>query len=772
MKELRWNDAWRFWSDRNSFALVWSIPEHARLVDLPHDAMHEEHPCPQSRNGGNTGYRDGDDYQYVKMLFAPNAWREQTVMLKFEGVYSNALVYLNGALVAKCPYGYSTFYATLNPYLRYGAENEIRVMVKNGSMANSRWYSGSGIYRDVYLLTGGKNHIPPNGLQITAGSDGVAHIRTQVEGTGQVRLAIEDAQGTLVASTIGQDVCVTVPGAQLWSAEQPHLYTCKASLVEHDVVLDTCETSFGFRTLTLDAAHGLRVNGTAVKLRGACIHHDNGPIGAAEYDGAAFRRVRLLKEAGFNAVRMAHHPMSQNLLRACDALGMYVMDEAFDMWTRTKSHHDYALYFLEWWQFDLEAMIKKDYNHPSVVLYSLGNEIPEIATEQGTQLLAQMAQFTRALDATRYLLCGINGVFAAGDGMPIIMADVAASLASSPEQTDGNVNDFMTMMDVHMDQIVTHPVIDRLLERACAPTDVAGYNYMAARYEHDSLVYPNRVMVGSETYPPDIARNWSLVQRLPAVIGDFTWTGWDYIGEAGVGIPAYRFGEGGFGAQYPCQLAYCGDIDITGFRRPLSYLRETVFGLSAAPYISVQNPHHYGEKLIKTPWVMSDSVAAWDWPGCEGRPVCVEVYSSADTVELFQDGVSLGKQSPQHCVAMFETVYRPGTLCAVHETGERCELSTATGQIEIAVTLREEGELLYAQVCLMGENGVVCTGADRGVTLTWEGPAVLLGFAGGNPKPEDYYPDAHATTWYGRALAVLRRTGSEPVRVNVAQSGS
>jgi len=775
MKCELFNSGWKFWEDKDSFALIWSVPDNAQDITLPHDAMLYKHPYAESLNGRSTGFRDGGSYIYVNSLFVPQTDEDKVITLKFEGMYMNALVYVNGQLSAKCPYGYTTFYAPLSPYLRYEQYNEIRVIVKNSGMPNSRWYSGSGIYRDVYLLTSGQCYLKPDEFRVTAESGGIVRINAEVEGGDgdeSVHIELYDAENILIgkgdcvlngASRSEYTANIQTQTPKLWSDESPYLYKCKAVLKKDGISADEESAVFGFRTLDLDAKNGLRVNGRPVKLRGACIHHDNGPIGAAEYDGAAFRRIRKLKEAGFNAVRMSHHPISHNLLRACDALGMYVMDEAFDMWTRTKSHMDYALYFNEWWRSDLSSMIKKDYNHPCVIMYSLGNEIPEIGMTQGLSILKEMIQTIRSLDTTRYTLCGINGVFAAGDKIEKITSDVSLLIPES--RRGGNVNDFLSLMDKHMDKIVSHNAITSILEKCCALTDIAGYNYMTGRYKSDNLNYPDRVIVGSETYPPEISRNWELVKELPSVIGDFTWTGWDYLGEAGIGVVAYQSGGGGFGAQYPCQIAYCGDFDITGFRRPASYYREIVFGLRKKPYISVQNPRYYGENPVKTPWVLSDSVSSWNWRGYEGKPVIVEVYSSADEVELLLNGMSLGRKpagEKNRHMALFETVYGNGTLRAINYRGgnkaEVFDLLQAEGSLSAVLNVYSEGELVYAEAELRGDNGEIYTDSDRSLTLEWNSSLTLLGFCGGDPKTKDFYPDATGATYNGRALAVFRRT--------------
>ena len=789
MRQINWNDNWKFWSDRDAFALVWNIPENARDITLPHDAMIESPAYAESPNGGNTGYRDGGNYTYAKILHLDEQDIGKKVILKFDGVYCHAMVYVNEQLAGSEANGYSTFYVDLTPLLHAG-DNEVRVQVKNAGMTNSRWYSGSGIYRDVYLMTSDATYIEPDSVQVTTESvdrelallkvSATVINETLCARTLYLNTCILAADGTAAGNertafflkagesrTLTQRILVKKPA--LWSENSPALYSAALTLCDGQMDIDAAEAVFGIRTLALDAARGLRVNGETVKLRGACIHHDSGVLGAATYYDAQYRQVKLLKEAGFNALRISHHPAAPALLRACDELGMYVMDEFSDMWQRAKNALDYALDFDAWWETDVRLMVKKDYNHPSVILYSVGNEIPEIGTDYGSLTCAKIADLIKALDPTRYTTAGINGVFAAGDQMGRILADLSRDMQASGE-IEGNVNDFMTVMDTKMDQIVVHEAISERLEKACASLDVAGYNYMAARYEPDSVNYPNRVMVGSETYPPDIARNWALVEKLPAVIGDFTWTGWDYIGEAGVGVPAYRFGEGGFGAQYPCQLAYCGDLDLTGFRRPLSYYREIVFGLRKAPYIAVQDPHHYGEKLIKTPWVMSDTVSSWSWTGCEGKPVVIEVYSDADEVELFVNGNSLGRKQPEACRALFETAYEQGEVCALaYRGGEKCEetaLKTA-GEAEPVMTVDYTGEeLLYVNVEMKDSSGTVATDRDEELSVSVEG-AELLGFGSGDPKPLLNYNEGKAHTWKGRAQLILKKTSENTSSVTL-----
>ncbi len=388
-----------------------------------------------------------------------------------------------------------------------------------------------------------------------------------------------------------------------WGPDDPNLYSCRVTLGVGDEVVDDDRTTFGIRTLALDARHGLRVNGEPVLLRGACVHHDNGPIGAATIGRAEERRVELLKAAGFNAIRSAHNPLSPAMLDACDRLGMLVMDETFDIWAQTKTADDYALRFEDCWEADVEAMVRKDVNHPSVVLYSIGNEIPDGSTATGLQRSRALAEKVRALDPTRYVTQAVTGMLVAGSA---IIQEIGAIAAAHNVDEETGVNTAALNLGELMDQAMTAPVVGEKTEEAFAHLDVAGYNYMYTRFEVDGAAYPNRVIVATETHPTTVDRGWAGVTDHPQVIGDFTWTGWDYLGEAGIGRTAYGEAVGGLGmsafhGDFPWAVAGCGDLDITGHRRPQSYYREIVFGLRTDPYVAVLRPEHHGQARRPTP---------------------------------------------------------------------------------------------------------------------------------------------------------------------------
>lgn len=792
------NKNWRFWDNKDSFALVWEIPQDARVLDLPHDAMIEEIAHADSKNGGNTGYRDGGSYSYAKLIDVPFEAKDETWILKFEGIYMNAMIYINGQLAAKNMLGYTDTFVPLNDFVTYGAQNEIRVQVRNSGMSNSRWYSGSGIYRDVYLLKGDLCHIVPQGVQIHCESidDGIAVLQTRTEVKNRravpakisIHTQIFAPDGTpalseMVPVTImaGEERCiplrVTVDAAKLWSEDTPELYTYKVTLIEDDEVIDTCEDSFGIRLLDLDAKRGLRINKKTVKLRGACIHHDSGILGAATYEDAQYRQIKKMKDAGFNAVRMSHHPMSPAMLRACDRLGMYVMDESFDMWDRCKSDLDYGLNFKEWYEKDITAMVRKDYNHPCVIMYSIGNEIPEIGLDHGAKTSAMLSDLIHSLDATRYTLASINGIFAAGDQVPKLIEDVCSALIEKGELS-GNINNFMALIGGYQDEVVIHPIITERIEKACASLDIAGYNYMTGRYVPDGKAYPNRVIVGSETYPQALAENWGLVKTLPYLIGDFIWTGWDYIGEAGIGIVGYPGEPGGFGAGFPAQLAYAGDIDITGFRRPTSYYHEIVYGLRRDPYIAVQKPDKYGQQMMGTPWTFTDAVESWNWKGFEGKPVVIEVYGAGDEVELLINGASKGRAACGESTGFkctFDTIYEPGEVTAIaYKDGAeigRSVLASAGEAVGIGMVIEDtltSDELIYVNLHVSDTDGAVVSDTDLSLEVEITGDAKLLGLGSANPRPTHNFTENVTDTFFGRAQMVLKKTAaSGGVKIHV-----
>jgi beta-galactosidase len=477
--------------------------------------------------------------------------------------------------------------------------------------------------------------------------------------------------------------------------------------------------------------------------------------------------------------------MSGEMLAACDRLGMLVMDEAFDMWAEQKNDDDYGRVFPDWWEADVDAMVRKDRNHPSVIMYSIGNEIPDTGSPQGASIGRAICERIRALDDTRPVTNSINPLLACGPSMFASLGESAGAPSASP---DMGVNTMMSMMEEWLPVLLQGEIVDEKTAESFSYLDVSGYNYTESRYEMDHDLHPQRVIVGSETNPAKIARNWKLVREHPHVIGDFTWTGWDYLGESGIGRMHYGDGEtadvgsGGLMGTYPWITSGTGDIDITGFRLPVSYWREIVWGLRDQPYVVVRPPARHGEPAsLRQMWSFTDAIASWSWPGFEGRPVAVEVYADADEVELLVNGESEGRAvvgDSHPFLATIDTTYTPGELTAVAyrggaETG-RCALASASGPVQLDVQVdRDEidatdRDLAYVAIALVDAAGNLQNSEDRAVTVEIDGPGVLQGLGSGNPCTEETFGSPVHDTYNGRALAVVRPTGAGTITVTAS----
>ena len=801
------NDGWRYRSKVTAFAELGgsSTSEWADVL-LPHDALIATERSASAVRGETNGYFGGGAFEYVKTFVAAPELRGQQVLLEFDGVYRDAAVFVNGSLAGQRAFGYSRFIVRIDPYLEFGAENEIRVECR--THLDSRWYAGAGIYRDVNLIVKTPVHIAPDDVRITTPSieagQAVVEVEVAVENSSAltstvvVAVTIAGAGGSIVASSTSP--ATLLPGTramvrrrmyvahpELWSVESPYLYSADITLsvgdTDVDTIADAESVSFGIRSLQLDPRKGLRINGETVKLRGACIHSDNGPLGAVSMLAAELRRVRLLKEAGFNAIRSAHNPTSSALLEACDRLGMLVMDETFDVWTSSKSDFDYAFDFPEWWERDVEAMVAKDFNHPSVIFYSIGNEIPETGNRTGSIWGRKLAEKVRSLDSSRYVTNGINGFVSMLD---TIIPQMKARRDAATAEPAGGVNTMMAGFGQMMSHIQTSEPATQRTEESYAVLDVAGMNYAEARYELDKGLFPDRIIVGTETWPTSIAGNWALVRAHSHVLGDFTWTGWDYLGETGIGSTRYideaTEGATGFSGGFPELTAWTGDIDIIGIRRPVSYFREIVFGLRSDPYIAVNPPRNHGREVaVATPWAWGDAIDSWTWTGDEGKPVTVDVYSDAEEVELLLDGAPIGRAPVVDFRVAFETVYQPGELAAVgYSAGERtgrARLCTGSGDIVLeAVADRTElsasgADLAYVSLALADGEGIVLPAIERPIAIEIDGPGVLQGFGSGNPTTAESFLTAEHSTFNGRALAIVRPTAAGEITVTATAVG-
>lgn len=784
MKRQDFNQDWKYHKEGSS---------QKEIVTLPHDAMIHEKRDPKSPGGHANAYFPGGVYIYEKDFFVPKEWEEKHVELEFGGIYKNSKVFLNGQEAGGRPYGYVPFTVSADGFLKYGEENSIRVVADNSQLPNSRWYSGGGIYRPVSVLVSEKTHIEWEGVHISTLSYAPAKIRVETaihqekEERTEVRVEVLD-QGHVIAEGTGQDITFEIPDAKLWSEDTPHLYQCHVSLEKEGQLLDEVSETFGIRKVEW-SKQGFFVNGRNTLLRGACIHHDNGVLGACTYAKAEERRIRILKENGYNAIRMSHHPAGRELLDACDKYGMYVMDETFDMWYYHKNKYDYASDFNEWYLKDTRAMVEQDFNHPSVVMYSIGNEVSEPYKPEGVEKAKEMIDYIHKLDSNRAVTGGMNLMimYMASKGKGIYKEEggraneeKTARKKKKKEQASGSLffNLMVSMIGTGMNKQANNDTADKVTTPVLDALDIAGYNYASGRYPLDGQKHPERIIVGSETFPQDIAKNWTMVKKYPYLIGDFMWTGWDYIGEAAIGAWNYE-GVTMQDVPYPWMLADVGAIDIIGTVGAQAKYASTVWGLEEKPYIGVRPVNHPGKRVSKAVWRGTNAFASWAWKNCEGNKAIVEVYADAAYVKLYLNGKSIGKKKIKEYKALFKTTYTAGVLTAVSYDAAgneiaRSELKSALGALKLQVkpeeTMVRAGEIVYVDIALTGENDVVESNADRILSVNVEN-GELLGFGSAKPNPTEQFDSGNYPTYYGRALAVVRSKEAGQMRVNVSGDG-
>lgn len=784
MQRLDFNRNWLFAKEGRE--------DEAVLVNLPHDAMILEKRDPKSPTGNGCAYFEGGKYIYTKTLDVPTAWADQSLILFFEGVYKDAEVFLNGEKIAERPYGYSEFEADLTGRVRVGA-NEIRVIADNSKVPNSRWYSGSGIYREVSLYVGNKKHIRLNGVKLKTVSLAPARVEVSIEATESESLSFSTEfffDGQSVAKAEGTRSSVEIPGAKLWDAENPNLYTCVVTMREGDTVLDTYETRFGLRMLDW-STRGFFVNGQETLLKGACLHHDNGILGACAFREAEYRKVRILKEAGFNAIRSSHNPICRATLDACDEYGMYVMDETFDHWFQHKNKYDYASIFEEWWRADTETMIDKDFNHPSVVMYSIGNEVSETALPEGIAKAEEMAAFVRGLDSTRPVTTAVSLMLNAmvSKGLGLYSEEKSASDGLNNLSGSAFVNFAMSMTGKVMNVVAASSFADKASAGVFSKVDIAGYNYGRVRYDKDRKNYLDRILLGSETMPPELYDNWQKVKEIPALIGDFMWTGWDYIGESGIAVVSYSrwFKEPN---NPPMLLGGSGVIDITGMPRPEVWMNRAIFGEKGVCYIGVEPVLYAKDRRGSSPWRKSDAQHSWAWNGCEGETARIVVYTDGDTVELYRNSRLIGTKKVKKCTAEFKTPFEQGELTAVAYRGGKKlatdTLRSAGAGKKLAVscekdTLAADGQdLAYLNITIEDENGVVRVMDDCAITVKVSGAGTLQGLGSADPHTWEAFDKPTHRSYYGRAQAIVRATetpgdisvqisaeGCEPIEVRL-----
>lgn len=780
MDKIRFNHNWRCYPAGNESA--------AFQVTIPHDAMQRDRKSPTSPGGVNTGWYEAQDYIYEKTFTIAEEDRDKDLYLEFEGVYHKATVYLNEERVAWHDYGYTGFRVPLRDAIRYGAVNTVRVEAVNSDQPNSRWYSGTGIYRPVWLLRFPKEHILPDGIRITTVDYDKRQIAVTVETTsaGTVRAEILDGatvlaqeEGVTAANpslTSAATLEFTLPECELWSPDRPRLYTCRVTYGE-----DVRETTFGIRTVTCTPEEGFCINGERVILRGACIHHDNGLLGACAYDYAEARKVRLLKENGYNAIRSAHNPCSVSMLEACDRLGMLVMDEYVDVWYIHKTKYDYATEVEAHYAEDLRDMVDKDYNHPSVIMYSTGNEVAESAQTRGIDLCGRMTAYLHEIDGTRPVSCGINIFFNMLSRMGFgVYSDKKADQAiedASKKKAVGSefFNNLAGFMGADFMKFgATLYPCDVLTRDAFANMDVAGYNYGIRRYEHDLRKYPNRLILGSETFCSDAGAFYDLARKERRIIGDYVWSGMDYLGEVGVGAWEYADYAPDTSHGVGWVTAGSGRIDLTG--KPLAEMTYTRVAFGLEPLgLAVEPVQYAGQRHSPSAWKMSNALESWTFPGCEGQKARVEIYARAARVELLLNGVCVAQVRPdKNYRGTASVAYAPGELKAVsYDTGDTmiAERSLRTAGEETILSLvpeemrvpAEDG-LFYVRMQYTDAAGEVKPTVRGDIKVTVNG-GTLVGLGSACPYyPRGYQGDT-ADTYYGEAMAIIRPDGVGAVRV-------
>ncbi len=775
MQKINFNNHWHIYQKDD----ITTIKD----ITIPHDAMIHEKRTDNSQGGKNIGWFEGHDYVYVKTFHIPIDDYDKVIVFEFEGVYHNAEVYINGKKAYDRPYGYTNFYVYANEFLIFGEDNKIEVIAYNSDQPNSRWYTGTGIYRPVHMYVLPKHHISLNSLKIkTINHHPEIEISLETNISGIVNIQILDDTNIIKEEKIdtnkNSSVRLILPNAKLWQVENPKLYTCRA-IFEDDIQ----ETTFGIRTVSVSSETGLLINDKRTILYGACIHHDNGLLGAVEHPTAAYRKVQRLKAAGYNAIRSAHNPCSKALLNACDELGMLVLDEYVDMWYIHKTKYDYANFVSDWWKEDLKDLVDKDFNHPSVIMYSTGNEVSETAQERGIQFTEEMTKYLHTLD-DRPVTCGVNIFFnyLSQLGFGVYTDDKAEKEASLKNKKKAVGSEFFNNLagllgDKFMKWGATLKGSDRNTKKAFANMDVAGYNYGIDRYKKDVKKYPHRVILGTETFCKDACQFYDLAQTNPAIIGDFVWSGMDYLGEVGIGAWVYEHQVPDFSHGPGWMTAGSGRIDILGntggetaFTR-VAYNLDPI-GMAVVPVQEKKRKHS------PSAWKMSNAISSWSFNGLEGKPAKIEVYAKADKVVLLLNDKKIAESKKRKHGAVFyiKTTYYPGTLTAIGydqnnvEIG-RTSLTSAGDDNRLNVYIENENELsiedlVFVHFKITDKNGIVKPLEQTNINIQVD-QGELIGFGNACPYNKDGYSGYTNTTYFGEAMAIVKPQNKGKLKIRV-----
>jgi beta-galactosidase len=777
-RRISFNDGWRFFKGEAAGAEQPGFGDSGwRQLQLPHDWAIEG-PFDRKFNphcGGLPFYGVG---WYRKQFTLPAAAKDKFLSIELDGAMSNSRVWLNGQELGGRPYGYIGFAFDLTPHLKFGAQENVLAVRLAPEDESSRWYPGAGIYRNVWLDVTGPVHVERWGVYVTTpeatAEQATVAARIQVRNRGSqpvncvLQTSVRDPAGKEVgrnsskagipaagSETVATTLRVSKP--QRWDIDRPFLYSLAVEVKDGARVLDRYVTPFGIRAIEFDKAKGFLLNGRRLKLQGVCLHHDLGALGAAVNRRATERQLQIMKGMGVNAIRTSHNPPSPELLEFCDKLGLLVMDEAFDMWRIPKVRNGYSKYFDQWGETDLRDMLRRDRNHPSVILWSIGNEIPEQGRADGWKLAQRLTEICHEEDRTRPVTAGFNNSTSA----------IKNGLADQVDIPGFNYKprEYRQILKDHPTWIIV------AAETASTVSSRGVYHLPIEKYEkHESLQLTSYDVIAPPwAYAPD--PEFDAQEKVPNVLGEFVWTGFDYLGEPTPYFQRRASSE----ADWPSRSSYFGIVDLAGFPKDRYYLYQSVW--TAEPMVHVL-PH-------------------WNWAGREGQNIPVMCYTNAEAVELFLNGRSLGcKQRWSEPVELpvgpnvsedgkfrskyrllWQVPYQPGTLQAVAlKDGKPVRVETvatagAPARIALApdrAKISADGDdLSFVTVRIEDKDGNLCPLADNLVRFKVEGAGRIAAVDNGNPATVESFQADFRKAFNGLCLLIVRSNSGQAGRIRI-----
>jgi beta-galactosidase/beta-glucuronidase len=721
---------WRFHLGEKEKASYKGYDDSAwEKVTIPHDWA-VTLPFDESCSSG-TGYLPGGVGWYRKHFTLPEL-SGRKVFVTFNGVYKHGRVWINSNYLGMRAYGYSTFTYDITEFATPG-DNVLSVRCEHNDLADSRWFTGNGIYRDVTIILTSPDHFALDGVfaHTSSASEGeaVIEVSAEIAGDGETSFTLMDAKGHPVAEGAKQ---LTVKRPRLWAPKSPYMYTLVGRLIKDGMAVDEVRIPFGIRTFRFDADKGFFLNGANVKFKGVCIHHDAGVLGAAVPKTVWARRLRKFKEAGCNAIRFSHNPPSPDLLDLCDEMGFLAMDEAFDEWEGCKNkwwqgHNVYPpkLYgysddFPQWHEKDLADLVRRDRNHPSIVMWSIGNEIDYPNDPYVHPLFAAMTGNNDANKPEQERVYDTNKPNAQR------LATIAGELCAIVKKHDATRP---------VTSALALPELSNLTGYAQA-LDVVGYNYKEHLYNEDHKKYPGHILLGSENGHHTEA--WLAVAQNDYISGQFLWTGIDFLGEA---------------HGWPVRISQAGMIDMAGFEKPRFALRQALWTDTLCAHLAVCKK----EELWRS---------SAPWTGTPGETMHVTVLTNGESAQLTLNGKQVGAAKvDEHCIAEFEVPYAPGTLAVVCARGkETSSASLTTPQEAVKIeaipdvkALPADGQAVFqVEVALRDASGNIAAADDRMICCQIVGGAVFLGLENGSPSDLTSYASATRSTYHGRAIIYVR----------------